>query len=102
MVDEYYDAFQSGDYEGMVMLFEGSESLSADKIKKNAEMFKMGESQLEARGGIKKFTVTEEEINDAGDAATLKIKTIYGNGDEADSEMNLVKVNGKWKFKKMF
>ncbi len=103
VVEAYYDSFQSGDYEGMLMLFEGSDSYSADKIKKNAEMLKMGaEAQKKAKGGIKKFSVIEEDINDAGDAATVKIKTVYKNGNEEDSEMDLVKIDGKWKFKKLF
>ncbi|MCF8229819.1 MAG: DUF4878 domain-containing protein [Bacteroidales bacterium] len=103
VVEAYYDAFQSGDYEGMIMLFEGSENYSADKVKKNAEMLKMGvEAQKKATGGIKKFSVIEENIDDAGDAAIVKIKTVYKDDSEEESEMELVKVNGKWMFKKLF
>lgn len=52
--------------------------------------------ELNAKNGIKSYEVTGSELNEAGDAATVKVHIKFGDGSEKDMTMDMVKVDGNW------
>ncbi len=50
-------------------------------------------------GGLKSMQVLEENISSDGKTATVKVRTVFGNGQENEEENELIKVNGTWMFK---
>lgn len=45
----------------------------------------------------KSIEIIEEDINEAGDQATIKIKVLFGNGEEDISTSLFIIEDGKWK-----
>ena len=58
----------------------------------------MGQEEMKKKDGVKSIEVIEEVINEAGDKATVKIKVVYGNGDENTQTNKFVMEDGKWKY----
>ncbi|MCD4679425.1 MAG: DUF4878 domain-containing protein, partial [Bacteroidales bacterium] len=61
-------------------------------------MLLKGKEDIEEEGGIKSNEVIEENINEAGDRATVKVKVIFGNGEEDTLTYKFVMEDGKWKY----
>jgi hypothetical protein len=55
----------------------------------------MAASQMKEKGGVK--SVSTEGVVQNGDIATVKVKTVYGNGTENLGDVQLHKINGEWK-----
>lgn len=54
----------------------------------------MAATQLEQKGGIDSIEVTNEQVE--GDTATVAYTVHYGNGEEAEEEDTLTRVDGTW------
>jgi len=94
-----YSQFQKGNYEaGIKIYFENS---TAEKTEEQSEIIKaFAEKQkesFEAKGGIKKFEIIEETIDESGETAIVVTKITFGDGSEKEERNKYVKVDGKWK-----
>jgi predicted small secreted protein len=87
-------ALQKGDYDTYASTFDLSSSdqkwLAAMAEEKVAK-------EMNEKGGIKSFKVTDSTIN--GDSATVTVHVVYKNGEEEDQHMSYVKVDDQWKQK---
>lgn len=80
-----------------VLSTDGNELSDEDKEKLTA-MVQMGQAEIKEKDGIKSIEVIEEDINEAGDKANVKLKIIYGNGEEDTQTDKFVMEDGKWKY----
>lgn len=91
------------DYEGYVDLMQfknadelTKEQLSAKKTQIIAILQEKGSKEIDAKGGIKEYTLEEPRIEE--DKAEIKALITYGNGDTKKQKFNLVKNDkGEWK-----
>ncbi|MCK4638845.1 MAG: DUF4878 domain-containing protein [Bacteroidales bacterium] len=80
-----------------VLSTDGKELSDEDKAKLTA-MLQMGQEEIKKKDGIKSIEVIEEDINEAGDEATVNLKIIYGNGEEDTETYKFAMEDGKWKY----
>ena len=94
-----YRQFQKGNYDaGMKIYFENSTAGENEKQDEVIKVFSEKQQEsLEAKGGIKKFQIIEENIDESGETAIVVTKIIYGDGSEKEETTKYVKVGGKWK-----
>lgn len=100
VVDKMMTSIEKGNFDAAIdcIALEGEEISKEDTEKLNG-LLGMVKGVLESKGGIKSHEVIEEEVSEDGETANVKIKYVYGNGDEDTSDYNLVKEDGKWKVK---
>lgn len=61
-------------------------------------MEKMIDPVLDKKGGLSKYEILEEKIDEKKETATVSVKYFYGNGDEYTNVFSLIKDNkGMWK-----
>ena len=90
---------EKGDVDAVIAVFstDGKEITDEDKAKLTA-MVEKGQEGIKEEDGIKSIEVIEEDINEAGDKANVKIKIIYVNGvEETSPTYKFVMEDGKWK-----
>jgi len=99
-VDKLIKSIEKGEYDAAIdcLAMEGKTLTDEEKNKLNA-MLGMTKGVIDSKKGITSSEVIEETISEDGNTATVKIKYVYGNGDEDNSEYNLVKEDGAWKVK---
>lgn len=56
-----------------------------------------GSKQLEEKGGIVSYKVTEETIAEDGKTAQVKVDIKYGDGEVVPATYDLIWVDGEWK-----
>lgn len=85
---------KSKDFKGLVKLVDmpdeerdGFATMMEEKASKN----------LDKKDGISSFEILEEDVNEVAGTARVKVKYIYGNGEEETETMKLVKKDGDWK-----
>ena len=91
---------QKADYEGYVELMDLKETKNQESEKQQfvAMLREKGTKTMEKKQGIKSYKVESEEISEDGKSANVKMKIVYGNGDEDTQKMKLVKNDkGEWK-----
>ena len=91
---------QNADYEGYVELMDLKETKNQESEKQQfvAMLREKGTKTMEKKQGIKSYEVLSEEISEDGKSANVKMKIVYGNGDEDTQKMKLVKNDdGDWK-----
>ena len=92
---------QEKDYEGYLKLvyFKDAQKDPAKLEKTKANFLSLLESkmnqELDKNDGIKEYKITEETVEE--DKAVVKYHLVWGNGEEKDDEMPLVKTeDGEW------
>ncbi len=90
---------EKGNFDAVINVFatNGKELTDEEKAKLTA-MLQMGQEEIKKKDGIKSIEVIEEDINEAGDEAKVKMKVVYGNGEEDTDTQTLVMEDGKWKY----
>ncbi|MCF8229700.1 MAG: DUF4878 domain-containing protein [Bacteroidales bacterium] len=91
---------QKGDYEGVVdhmqLQVKEGEDIKAQKEMLVALMEEKAGKSMDEKGGLESYEVLEETISEDGNSASVKVKSIYGNGSEETQDMDFVKEDGKW------
>ena len=94
---------QKGDYEKAIeIMFENIDDSSdvpsgAEKEKFLTAFAEKAKQSADAKGGIKSFEITGEEISEDGLSATVTSKIIYGNGKEETKTSKYINKDGKWR-----
>lgn len=95
VVKTYYSALQNQKYEEATQCFAGMES--EEDMQAIAGKLKEG---MEKNEGLKSFEVVSDSLcNDT--VAFVATKFVYGNGEEGESNVGVVKQNGEWKIDPM-
>ena len=90
---------EKGNFDAIIDVFAtNGKELTKEEKTKLTTMLKMGQEEMKKKDGVKSIEVIEEVINEAGDKATVKIKVVYGNGDENTQTNKFVMEDGKWKY----
>ena len=101
VAEEACKCMQNEDYEGYADLMDLKKSEDGKGVEKEqlaALLREKGTKTMEKKQGIKSYEVLSEEISEDGKSANVKIKIVYGNGDEDTQKMKLVKNDdGDWK-----
>ena len=100
VAEEACKCVQNADYEGYVELMDLKETKNQESEKEQfvAMLREKGTKTMEKKQGIKSYEVLSEEISEDGKSANVKMKIVYGNGDEDTQKMKLVKNDdGDWK-----
>ena len=100
VAEEACKCLQNEDYEGYVELLDLKETKNQESDKEQfvAMLREKGTKTMEKKQGIKSYEVLSEEISEDGKSANVKMKIVYGNGDEDTQKMKLVKNDdGDWK-----
>ena len=82
------------DYKGVVKLVDIPDS------EKDAFAAMIGEKldkNLDKKDGISSYEILDEEIDEEAGTAVVQVKYTYGNGEEENETMKLVKKDGDWK-----
>ena len=101
VAEEACKCMQNEDYEGYADLMDLKKSEDGKGVEKEqlaALLREKGSKTMEKKQGIKSYEVLSEEISEDGKSANVKMKIVYGNGDEDTQKMKLVKNDdGDWK-----
>ena len=101
VAEEACKCMQNEDYEGYADLMDLKKSEDGKGVEKEqlaALLREKGTKTMEKKQGIKSYKVESEEISEDGKSANVKMKIVYGNGDEDTQKMKLVKNDdGDWK-----
>ena len=81
----------------IAVLSTNGKELSDEDTAKLTAMLQMGQEEIKKKDGIKTIEVIEEDINEAGDKAKVKMKIVYSNGAEDTETHKFVIEDGKWK-----
>lgn len=83
------------DFKGLVDLTALSDQEKAGVVQLLEEK---GSKKLDQQGGIKSFEIVDQQIDEKDGTATVKVKYVYGNGDDDTDTMQLIKgEDGQWK-----
>jgi len=90
---------EKGNFDAVIAVFstDGKELSDEDKAILTA-MLQMGQEEIKKKDGIKSIEIIEEDINEAGDEATVNLKIICGNGEEKTETNKFVMEDGEWKY----
>lgn len=99
VVEKSFDLMKSKDFKALTALYvkKGGEKMSEDEAKKVEGLLGMATKELEKKGGLKKVTIDKEEISEDGLKAEVEYTQEYGNGKTKKDDVDLIKVDGKWK-----
>lgn len=86
---------KAGDYEAYVNTYNATDEEKA-QLK---ELFEQkGNAMIEENGGIESYEITEEQISEDGQKATVKFSITYGNGEvKKSNKFHFEKVDDEWK-----
>lgn len=93
VVKKAYACMQKNDIDGY-MQYVGTDD---DSEKSLSAMKQKVEMALAFQGGIKSYEITDEEIGEDGESATVKVDVTFGNGKTENTKVKLKKFDGKWK-----
>lgn len=92
------EKFAEGDIEGALTMIVGFEEAKKEEKEKLQSLFEKAYNETkEKHQGVKSIEIVEEKINEAGDKATVTLKTTFNDGTTKEDKNKLVKVDGKWK-----
>lgn len=94
---KFNELVAAGDADNAMKLMKGYEEFSEDEKEKFKTMVQEAANQMDEQGGIASFEVTEENIDEDSDKATVTITTTYGDGETEESRTSLVKVDDQWR-----
>jgi hypothetical protein len=92
--EAYLSAMAAYDFETAFANVNGGDEMMAMPAEQLAAITADMRAGLEAQGGIQEFRVTDEQID--GEAATVMVDTLFGNGDEQTATMQFIKNDGRW------
>ena len=96
VVSKWWDALIKKDVDKAftyIYFEEGTEQEEIDALKAKYKGI------LEYTQGIKSYEIISEEISEDGKTATVKVKLVFGNGEENEDDVDLIKVDEGWKLK---
>ncbi|WP_298015891.1 DUF4878 domain-containing protein [uncultured Parasphingopyxis sp.] len=94
VVEDFNMALAEGDVDAAIEHIQPSQR---DAVRPKLEMVApMAASQLEAQGGIDSIEVTNEEISEDGNTATVSYTVTFGNGETSEDQDTLTMVDGTW------
>ena len=98
VAEEACKCLQNEDYEGYVdlLLLKETKNQESDKEQFVAMLREKGTKTMEKKQGIKSYEVLSEEISEDGKSANVKMKIVYGNGDEQKENMKMIKKDDQW------
>ncbi|MCD7971879.1 MAG: DUF4878 domain-containing protein [Candidatus Azobacteroides sp.] len=104
---EFTEYLKDGQYEKVANILYLNEQIPEEQHEKTIEiiintMQEAAELMKMENGGLEKVEIISESISESGDSATVKAKIFFGNGISRESSVNLLKVDGKWKYKMGF
>ena len=90
---------EKGNVEAAMEVFaKNGKEMSEDDIAKLNALVLMSQEEIQKKEGIKTIEIAEEKINEEGTAAKVKLKVVYGNGDEDTQDYKYIMEDGKWKY----
>lgn len=98
VVEQYVSALQAGQYEEAIDLFYFKKDLSDDQKQQYVSMMreKWGK-ELDKKGGITGFEITNVETTSDGNSAVVSYVMKYGDGTTKSENAKLLKIDDKWK-----
>lgn len=93
---KFSELIADGKIDKAMELIDGYQDATEEEKQKMTALFNEAAKELDKKEGIKSVEILEEEINEEGNKATVKVKTTYGNGDTEEETQTLVKKDGKW------
>jgi hypothetical protein len=98
VVEQYVSALQAGQYEEAIDLFYFKKDLSDDQKQQYVSMMreKWGK-ELDKKGGITGFEITNVETAADGNSAVVSYIMKYGDGTTKSENAQLLKIDDKWK-----
>lgn len=98
VVKTYYSAVQNRQYEEATKCFSGLDG-EDDSESMQAIAGKLKEG-VEKADGLKSYEILSDSLcNDS--VAFVRVKYVYGNGEEGESNIEVVKQQGEWKIDPM-
>ncbi len=99
VAESFCKAMQNNDFEALIDLvyFSGGEEIAASKKSKYlAIMSEKGDTLANKDGGIKSYTIGEEQISEDGSEAKIRVEFENGNGKSDGTTLDCVCVDGTW------
>ena len=94
VVKKYLDLVVAQQYEEAVMLYDGVEGATQEEIKGVADLIAFA---MEMNGGLERYEILGEEIDETGDNATVKLKYLFKGEGAKETDGKLVKKEGVWR-----
>ena len=92
-VEQFLGTLVKGDVEAALNMVEGADEATAEE---KAFVVQLYQSALDDFGGITSYEITDEKIDNDGNTAKMKVKYVYGNGEEKTSVEHVVKTEKGW------
>lgn len=94
---KFTELFADGKTDKALEMVQGYKEASEEEQNKLKMFLAETQKELEEKDGIKSVEILEERTNEANTEADVTIKTIYGDGEEEETEQKLVKnEDGEW------
>ena len=92
-VEQFLGTLVKGDVEAALNMVEGADEATAEE---KAFVVQLYQSALDDFGGFTSYEITDEKIDNDGNTAKMKVKYVYGNGEEKTSVEHVVKTEKGW------
>ena len=86
------ECLKAKDYKGYMDL---TSATKEQKEAMTAMLQKVGQ-QTDEKGGVERYEIVDQEIDEEKGTATVNVKVTYGNGDTEDNKMKMLKKDGDW------
>ncbi len=100
MVKTYYSALQEKNYEKSAQCFMSSDELSEDPSVQVQSFAQKTKESMEKREGLKSYEIVRDSVC-SDSLAFVLVKCVFGNGEELQSDIEVVKQEGEWKINPM-
>ena len=94
LADKAAGYIQDKDSKALVEMISGYDEMSEQDQEMCTGLVAKSFAMMDKKDGLKDYEVLEEKID--GEKATVKMKYVYGNGDEDEGKMKFEKKDGKW------
>jgi len=96
---KFLKSMEAGDVDAVIDVMGGTtEGASEDEVAKMNALVLAQQEEIQGKGGIKSVEVVEEKISEDGNKATVKLKVVYGNGDDDTQKYKYLMKDGKRKY----
>lgn len=97
VVKEYYAAIEAKDYDkAMECLYFKKELTESQKEQFKNLFIDKAQKQVDKKGGIKSFEISNTDIAEDGKSAIVSVTTTYGDGTSNSQNNKVLKVEDKW------
>ena len=92
-VEQFLNTIVKGDIKAALGMVQGADEATEEE---KAFVVNLYQTTLDELGGVTSYEITDEKLANDGVNAKMKVKYVYGNGEERTSVEHVVKTEKGW------